>query len=193
VTLTALLSGGNLIWSPSSVMVPRRVLEAVGGFNPALRRCADYDLYLRIAQHTPGRQTAEPLARYHRHAGSMSATIGPTLHAVMGVVRGWRRHADAAVRRAAVDGMRYYARWAYSQAGDLWEQRRHAEAFDLLRLALAGDPGVAMRAPWGRRHPLLRAARSYAWLAVAGLKARRAGRGATAQGQERAHAEAVAS
>jgi glycosyltransferase involved in cell wall biosynthesis len=39
--------------SPSAVMLRRRLFDAVGGFDPSLTVCEDYDLWLRIARTTP--------------------------------------------------------------------------------------------------------------------------------------------
>lgn len=39
--------------SPSAVMMRRRLYERAGGFDESLPACEDYDLWLRIARHTP--------------------------------------------------------------------------------------------------------------------------------------------
>lgn len=71
--LAALLRG-NFIYV--STLVPRIVLEHVGGFDEARTSCEDYELWLRIllagyrAAWVPGRQ-----ALYRKHAGQMSRDL----------------------------------------------------------------------------------------------------------------------
>jgi colanic acid/amylovoran biosynthesis glycosyltransferase len=47
-----LLLTHNLVGSTSAVIVRRELLRAIGGFNPALRSCQDWDLWLRLARLT---------------------------------------------------------------------------------------------------------------------------------------------
>jgi glycosyltransferase involved in cell wall biosynthesis len=42
------LLGGNFIHSLSQVMVRRAALQSIGGFDPGLRSCHDWDLYFRL-------------------------------------------------------------------------------------------------------------------------------------------------
>jgi GT2 family glycosyltransferase len=67
----ALMMGGY--FPPHAVMIRRSVLEAVGGFDPALGGHADYDLWLRVAGagHRAVFQDVK-LAFYRTHATSMS-------------------------------------------------------------------------------------------------------------------------
>lgn len=66
-----LIQGGY--FPPHTVMVRRSVLEAVGGFDPALGGHADYELWLRISgAGYPAHFIAERLASYRVHSASMS-------------------------------------------------------------------------------------------------------------------------
>jgi glycosyltransferase involved in cell wall biosynthesis len=47
--------------SPSAVMLERTLFAAAGGFDASLPVCEDYDLWLRIARHTPVWLIARPL------------------------------------------------------------------------------------------------------------------------------------
>jgi glycosyltransferase involved in cell wall biosynthesis len=62
----------NLIDSPSSVMIKRDVLNAVGSFDPTLRSIEDLDLWLRIAQDFEIHSMTEPLVEYRVHDNKMS-------------------------------------------------------------------------------------------------------------------------
>jgi glycosyltransferase involved in cell wall biosynthesis len=62
----------NLIGMPAAVMYPRSVLDRVRGFQGQLRRCEDYDLYLRIAREFSIHKHDEIVAEYRRHGEQMS-------------------------------------------------------------------------------------------------------------------------
>lgn len=60
--------------SPSTSVVRKDVLEAVGGFDESLPACEDYDLWLRLCARHPVLYLDEPLAtRYGGHADQLSA------------------------------------------------------------------------------------------------------------------------
>ena len=62
------------VYALSSIMVRRAVFARTGDFDPGLDNCEDWDMWLRLAeQDFRARGTREPLVRYRRWAGSMSA------------------------------------------------------------------------------------------------------------------------
>jgi GT2 family glycosyltransferase len=72
--LPSLLVGGY--FPPASVVVRASVLDAVGGFDPALGGCCDWDLWIRIAATGYGAVFHdEQLAYYRRHDLSMSQDL----------------------------------------------------------------------------------------------------------------------
>jgi hypothetical protein len=85
---------------PHTVMMRRRVLEELGGFDPELGGHADYDLWLRAA--AAGHRAVyldERLASYRTHAGSMSRDgrhMGETRQAALTKLA--RSHPDLAGR-----------------------------------------------------------------------------------------------
>jgi glycosyltransferase involved in cell wall biosynthesis len=60
-----LTSGG------SNVVVRSNILADVGGFDPALRRTEDWDLWIRIAQKGPPAYVRKPLVAYRFHSGNV--------------------------------------------------------------------------------------------------------------------------
>ena len=56
--------------SPSAVMIHREVFEKVGLFDPAMQVCEDYDLWLRIALHTPIHCHPKPLTIKRNRQGT---------------------------------------------------------------------------------------------------------------------------
>jgi glycosyltransferase involved in cell wall biosynthesis len=70
----ALLVIGNIIGgSASSAMLRRSVLQAIGGFDPDLSQCADWDLWLRASLESEFVPITEVLMRYRKAPGSMSS------------------------------------------------------------------------------------------------------------------------
>jgi len=84
----------NAIVMHGTVIYRRFVLEAVGGFDPALRACEDYDLYLRIARHHPISQHDAVVAVYRKHGDNMSADSLMMLETVLSVLRAQRPHLE---------------------------------------------------------------------------------------------------
>jgi glycosyltransferase involved in cell wall biosynthesis len=62
------------VYGMSTVIVRRAMLERTGGFDPGLACCEDWDMWLRLAERDFwARGIRDPLARYRRWPGSMSA------------------------------------------------------------------------------------------------------------------------
>ncbi len=75
----ALLLQENSILTTSSVLVRREALEEVGGFDPTLRVCEDYDLWLRLLRDAPAGVEERPLVHYRLHGESLSDDQGGML------------------------------------------------------------------------------------------------------------------
>jgi hypothetical protein len=56
----------------SSVVVRRRLLEQVGGFDPNLSHAEDLDLWIRLAKRSPATAAARPLVRYQLQASGLT-------------------------------------------------------------------------------------------------------------------------
>jgi glycosyltransferase involved in cell wall biosynthesis len=63
---------GNLIGMHATVMYWRERLEEIGGFDKGLRRCEDYDVYLRMAQAYSITSHPNIVAEYRIHGKNMS-------------------------------------------------------------------------------------------------------------------------
>ncbi|PKN26920.1 MAG: glycosyltransferase family 2 protein [Deltaproteobacteria bacterium HGW-Deltaproteobacteria-21] len=55
----------NLIGSMSCVMVKKRYLDQLGGFDPLMKSCQDWDLYIRLMNICRFHFVGEPLVRYY--------------------------------------------------------------------------------------------------------------------------------
>ncbi|MCQ3937016.1 MAG: hypothetical protein DPW18_08230 [Chloroflexi bacterium] len=78
---------GNYIGMHATVAYRREALEAVGGFNPSLPACEDYDLYLRIARRYPVTVHHDLIADYRLHDLNMSRDPGLMLKTVLAVMK----------------------------------------------------------------------------------------------------------
>jgi glycosyltransferase involved in cell wall biosynthesis/SAM-dependent methyltransferase len=84
---------GNLIGMHAAVMYDRAKLVAIGGFDPALRRCEDYDIYLRMSRSTPVASHPEIIAEYRWHGTNISGDHREMLDWSLRVHRQEVRHA----------------------------------------------------------------------------------------------------
>ena len=67
-----LLTRGNVVGSVCTVLCERALLERVGGFDATLSQCADWDMWVRLAEITEFLYVDEPLVTYRQHASNMS-------------------------------------------------------------------------------------------------------------------------
>lgn len=67
-----LLLRGNVVGSICTVLVERELFDAVGGFDPALSQCADWDMWVRLGTLTDFHYLDEPLVTYRQHDTNMS-------------------------------------------------------------------------------------------------------------------------
>jgi glycosyltransferase involved in cell wall biosynthesis len=121
----------------SNVVVRADLLAAVGGFDPALRRTEDWDLWIRLARSGAPAAADAPLVAYRFHPGNRIVDVDSIVREPDVLAARYRIEIDrrAVLRRAAwmllragrrVDAARYYGRAA--AAGD---------ARSLLRAAVA--------------------------------------------------------
>lgn len=79
------------ILSGSSVLFRRSALDEVGGFDAALVRGDDYDLYLRIARRFPIHCHGRVVTEYRRHSTSLTKDPLATMRGELGALRRQRR------------------------------------------------------------------------------------------------------
>jgi glycosyltransferase involved in cell wall biosynthesis len=73
--LEDLLLKGNWVSTPSTVLCERALFTKVGGFDPELSLCADWDMWLRLAAVTDFVYIDESLADYRKHGENMSGNV----------------------------------------------------------------------------------------------------------------------
>lgn len=146
----------NCIGMHAAVMYHRERLVAIGGFDPGLRRCEDYDVYLRMADAFPVSSHPGVVAEYRRHDGNMSLDQSRMLKSVLLVHDRQRAKAlsDPLTARRWAAGRRiwrdYYANCMLQDARRQWSADRDAAA--LIR-------GVTRAVLTSPRHAIVRAGR----------------------------------
>lgn len=71
----ALLLYSCVVGPPSAAVIRRVALDRMGLFDGRFSQCADWDMWLRLAEAGPIVTADEPLVRYRVHAGNMSKNI----------------------------------------------------------------------------------------------------------------------
>jgi glycosyltransferase involved in cell wall biosynthesis/SAM-dependent methyltransferase len=71
---------GNQVAMNGTVLYDRRRLLDAGGFDVTLRRCEDYDIFLRISRNHPVANHRQTVAEYRRHGTNMSSNALEMLH-----------------------------------------------------------------------------------------------------------------
>ena len=116
---------GNVIAMHATVLYDRAMLLAAGGFDTSLRKCEDYDVYLRLAQAHPIGHHSGTVAEYRIHGENMSGNARSMLHWVETV---------RARHKAAACGNRTHAA-AFTQGGRIWREYYHDEIANKARAA----------------------------------------------------------
>jgi glycosyltransferase involved in cell wall biosynthesis len=98
---------GNFIGMHATVLYRCEALRSAGGFDVRLRRCEDYEIYLRIARQFPVREHHGLVAYYRQHDSNMSRDHGAMLDAAVAVLRMQKPHFGRRpeFRRAARKGI----------------------------------------------------------------------------------------
>lgn len=137
---------GNVIGMHATVMYRRDVLEETGGFDPRLRACEDYDLYLRVSRVHPVAFSRDCIAEYRMHGGNMSRDLPFMLDWALAVLDKQRPAIAGRPEYLAAyrDGVRAWRRhYADQQLRRAWRERRPATIRDLARIAWRA-PGAVL-------------------------------------------------
>jgi glycosyltransferase involved in cell wall biosynthesis len=138
--LVAELRRRNLMPAGSSNVVARAdVLAAAGGFDPALRHMADWDLWLRLAGLATPASVPAPLVAYRLHDGQATLDTAGMLAEARTLEA--RHGADRTV-------ILRWAAWSHLRAG-----RRRAALRAYAAAVLAGDAASLARASVALLHP----------------------------------------
>jgi SAM-dependent methyltransferase len=104
---------GNFIGMHATVLYRREALLSVGGFDARLKRCEDYEIYLRLTREFPVHEHGGLVAHYRQHDSNMSHDRTGMLNAVLDVLRTQKPYvrAHAELRRASRKGMAVWRKY----------------------------------------------------------------------------------
>lgn len=128
---------GNYIGMHATVAYRRSVLEAEGGFNPSLRACEDYDIYLRIARQHPVSVHDHLVAEYRQHGQNMSRDPRLMLKTALAVLHSNKKYIGTNGRyreayRAGVTSWReHYSQVFFEQIRKRWTDRQIGPSLNL--------------------------------------------------------------
>jgi SAM-dependent methyltransferase len=140
---------GNLVGMHATVMYDRARLVAGGAFDPAVRRCEDYDTYLRLARDGAVTSHAQLVAEYRRHDANMSLQADEMLDWALRVHARQRAAAQARGAAALADWRQGRRAWRRYYAGEIWRAAGQSWAVDRAPLAAARGALKAMSASPG--------------------------------------------
>jgi glycosyltransferase involved in cell wall biosynthesis/SAM-dependent methyltransferase len=131
---------GNAVGMHGTVLYNRRHLLAAGGFDVTLRRCEDYDVYLRMSRSYPVANHRQTVAEYRWHGANMSSNPLEMLRWAQRVLERYRPPrrsgaAAAAWRQGQADSRYYY-----------WNEILSGRGVDGRRLLLVHRVADAVRA-----------------------------------------------
>jgi glycosyltransferase involved in cell wall biosynthesis/SAM-dependent methyltransferase len=81
---------GNAVGMNGTVLYDRRRLLAAGGFDVTLRRCEDYDIFLRMSRNHPVANHRQTVAEYRWHGTNMSSNSREMLRCIQRVLERYR-------------------------------------------------------------------------------------------------------
>jgi glycosyltransferase involved in cell wall biosynthesis len=101
----------NCIEMHATVIYRRNAFEEAGTFDPCLKACEDYDMYLRIARRMPICHFDALVAEYRIHQGNMSRDSGLMLRTVLQVLHSQKEYVrkDQRFSKAYREGLRDFA------------------------------------------------------------------------------------
>lgn len=144
----ALLNGSMIVGCISSGLVRRTTLDLVGGFDPTLSQCADWDLWLRLSLHTGFTVLTEPLVGYRVHANNMSNDVALLERDTFATLA--KLFADPAAARYGGRRRQVYARHWLICAGSYLQQGKRQDTLRCISKAAGYWPpalGYALALP----------------------------------------------
>ena len=133
---------------PSATVLRKSIIEQAGLFDPQLRSCEDWDLWLRLLPDHKFVGSPAPLLRYRIHGSSLSTNVDGMQYAVRAVIEKHfglddenYAHWPADKRRAYGGVYRYHA-LTFVQRQNNW-----TAAAPWLQKALRADPAIAVDLP----------------------------------------------
>lgn len=136
---------GNYIGMHATVMYRRRIFDEIQ-YDTTLKRCEDYDLYLKIARKHPVHHHCQKIAAYRIHTTNMSANIPAMLTTVLEVLaRQQSQLQTPAEKKAYQRGQRV---WKHYYCKDLYRKmlaKKVPVTKETLYILLQHQPSLILR------------------------------------------------
>lgn len=100
---------GNRIGMHAAVLYRRNTLAGIAGFDAQLKRCEDYDVYLRLARAHPVASHPNIIAEYRIHNANMSHDIASMRKSALRVLDGYRPSFGTERRSSWRKGRRFWS------------------------------------------------------------------------------------
>jgi glycosyltransferase involved in cell wall biosynthesis len=152
------LLAGNVIGMHAAVLYRRDVLLTVGGFDESLRRCEDYDLYLRLAQRYSVASHSQIIAEYRWHGRNISRDTSRMLEAVL-LVHDRHREQKGDRARAWREGRRNWNLWYKKGQRENWDPEQGSTELRWSEYGSRALRALKKRLRNGRLHRLVARAR----------------------------------
>lgn len=150
-TLASLVSTWYSIYSLSLVMVRKRYLRSVGGFDARYSICNDLDLYTKLIEVCSFYDIEEPLVRYHVHADNATWDRSLMYREVLEIAGSlYAARQTVELKRALCSCRTVCAYRAYSNGREWAEAGDYRKAMHYIGFALLTDAGVGMHVVWSR-------------------------------------------
>jgi len=103
----------NYIAMHGTVLYRREIIQRLGGFNPLLEACEDYELYLRIARAHRFGYHRHLIAEVRHHDHNMSRDAALMLRTSLGVLRSEKRFiaSNKDLNKALREGEAFFRKW----------------------------------------------------------------------------------
>lgn len=134
-----------VVGAPSSVLIRRTALDAVGGFDPDLSQCADLDMWIRLAAAGPVIVVEEPHVLYRWHEGNMSRSASLLEADTLRVLGKFFGNPKNDLRFGAIK-RRAYANHYLTFSGSYLHAREWRECLRCLARAISLHPPHLLRA-----------------------------------------------
>lgn len=146
----------NHIAMHATVFYRRATLVAAGGFDPTLRACEDYDVFLRLARRAPFGAYATIAAAYRRHGANSTRNSVRMLRSALSVMQRFRSDAEQRPEwmQAYREGVRFWKQYYGAQLAD-----------DVMAAAVRGDARALRHLAAGLSSDWRFARRMMAWRA----------------------------
>ena len=138
------LLGRNAVGMHGAVLFERTILLESGGYDIGLRRCEDYDVYLRLVRKYPVASYPEVAAEYRLHGENMSRDRAAMLAGALEVLDRHATNLSAREARAARKGRAlwrgHYARGAFGDAALAVQRKDFGAAAQALLISVRASP-----------------------------------------------------